>query len=253
MRPQNKSRSRNKNNNGNNQRRNAGNTINRVFDSAGPDGKVRGTPQQIIDKYQILARDAQLSGDRVAAESFLQHSEHYARLLGQAMQQQQEQRQAQEAQREEQQQRENQRREEQQRSQNNAKSNQNDQPSRDPEAIESTPQTGTEGSGLTMIDTSDDAQDSGPVETPESSRKPRKRARASAPAPEAEAPVEANGSAAETPEANGTAKNGVEANGAEAAPAKPARKPRAKRKPKAEPVVEAAPTSDAGATPQAPE
>ncbi|MEM9268811.1 MAG: DUF4167 domain-containing protein, partial [Pseudomonadota bacterium] len=81
MRSSNKSRSRNKNNNRN---RNVGNIINRVFDSAGPEGKVRGTPQQIIEKYQTLARDAQLSGDRVAAENFQQHSEHYARMLAEA-------------------------------------------------------------------------------------------------------------------------------------------------------------------------
>lgn len=61
-----------------------GNIVNRVFDSSGPEGKVRGTPQQIIDKYLTLARDAQLGNDRVAAENFLQHSEHYARLLGEA-------------------------------------------------------------------------------------------------------------------------------------------------------------------------
>jgi hypothetical protein len=82
MRPSNKSRSRNKNNNNNNNRRqNPGNVINRVFDSSGPEGRVRGTPQQIIDKYQSLASDAVLSGDRVAHENFLQHSEHYSRLL----------------------------------------------------------------------------------------------------------------------------------------------------------------------------
>ncbi|MCV2876738.1 DUF4167 domain-containing protein [Rhodobacteraceae bacterium XHP0102] len=67
-----------------NRNRSVGNIINRVFDSSGPEGKVRGTPQQIIDKYQQLARDAQLSNDRVAAENFLQHSEHYTRLLGEA-------------------------------------------------------------------------------------------------------------------------------------------------------------------------
>jgi hypothetical protein len=61
-----------------------GNITNRVFDSSGPDGKVRGTPQQIIDKYLLLARDAQLSNDRVVAEGFLQHAEHYTRLLGEA-------------------------------------------------------------------------------------------------------------------------------------------------------------------------
>lgn len=58
-----------------------GNNINRVYDSAGPEGKVRGTPQQIIDKYLSLARDAQTSGDRVTAENFLQHAEHYQRIL----------------------------------------------------------------------------------------------------------------------------------------------------------------------------
>jgi hypothetical protein len=86
MRPSNKSRSRNKSG-GNGNRRNIGNIINRVFESAGPEGKVRGTPQQIIEKYNVLARDAQLSGDRVAAENFLQHSEHYSRLLGEAQRQ----------------------------------------------------------------------------------------------------------------------------------------------------------------------
>lgn len=75
-----KSRSRNKSN----RQRTLGNIVNRVFDSSGPEGKVRGTPQQIIEKYLTLARDAQLSGDRVAEQSFLQHAEHYTRMLGEA-------------------------------------------------------------------------------------------------------------------------------------------------------------------------
>lgn len=75
-----KSRSRNKSN----RQRSLGNIVNRVFDSSGPEGKVRGTPQQIIDKYLTLARDAQLSNDRVAEQSFLQHAEHYTRMLGEA-------------------------------------------------------------------------------------------------------------------------------------------------------------------------
>ena len=79
MRPSNK-RSRSKSN----RPRPLGNIVNRVFDSSGPEGKVRGTPQQIIDKYLVLARDAQLSNDRVAAENFLQHAEHYTRMLGEA-------------------------------------------------------------------------------------------------------------------------------------------------------------------------
>ena len=78
MRPSGKSRNKNRNNG---RRPNPGNVINRVFDSSGPEGKERGTPQQIIDKYQSLAHDSQLSGDRVSAENFQQHSEHYARLL----------------------------------------------------------------------------------------------------------------------------------------------------------------------------
>ena len=94
MRSSNKSRSRNKNQN----RRSSANVINRVFDSSGPDGKVRGTPQQIIDKYQTLARDSQLSGDRVAAENFLQHAEHYARLLSEAQREQNQRREQHEAQ-----------------------------------------------------------------------------------------------------------------------------------------------------------
>lgn len=79
MRPS-KSRSRSKAN----RPRPLGNIVNRVFDSSGPEGKVRGTPQQIIDKYLVLARDAQLSNDRVAAENFLQHAEHYTRMLNEA-------------------------------------------------------------------------------------------------------------------------------------------------------------------------
>lgn len=75
-----KSRSRSKAN----RPRTLGNIINRVFDSSGPEGKVRGTPQQIIEKYQMLAGDAQRSNDRVAAENFSQHAEHYTRMLAEA-------------------------------------------------------------------------------------------------------------------------------------------------------------------------
>ncbi|WP_407493444.1 DUF4167 domain-containing protein [Pseudooceanicola sp. MF1-13] len=87
-----KSRSRNKSN----RNRSVGNIVNRVFDSSGPEGKVRGTPQQIIDKYNQLARDAQLSGDRVATENFQQHAEHYLRMLGTAQKEQEKQREQQE-------------------------------------------------------------------------------------------------------------------------------------------------------------
>jgi len=71
-------------NNRNNNNRSVANVMNRVFDSSGPEGKVRGTPQQIIEKYQQLTRDSQLSGDRVAAENFQQHAEHYMRLQAEA-------------------------------------------------------------------------------------------------------------------------------------------------------------------------
>ena len=89
-----KSRSRSKQNRNNN--RSIGNVLNRVFDSSGPEGKVRGTPQQIIDKYNQLARDAQLSNDRVATENFQQHAEYYLRLLAQAQKEQEARREQQE-------------------------------------------------------------------------------------------------------------------------------------------------------------
>ena len=75
-----KNRSRSKSRN----RPSGSNVVGRVFDSSGPEGKVRGTPQQIIDKYGQLARDAQLAGDRVAVENFQQHAEHYTRMLAEA-------------------------------------------------------------------------------------------------------------------------------------------------------------------------
>jgi hypothetical protein len=55
---------------------------NRAFDSNGPDGvKVRGAAQHVYEKYQQLARDAHTSGDRVLAENYLQHAEHYFRVM----------------------------------------------------------------------------------------------------------------------------------------------------------------------------
>ena len=54
---------------------------NRSLESNGPDVKVRGTPNQIFDKYISLARDATVGGDRIAAESYFQHAEHYYRLV----------------------------------------------------------------------------------------------------------------------------------------------------------------------------
>lgn len=69
------------------------NPTNRTYDSSGPDVKVRGTAMHIYDKYQQLARDASSSGDRIGAENYLQHAEHYYRLMiaNNALQQQQQQ------------------------------------------------------------------------------------------------------------------------------------------------------------------
>lgn len=66
---------------GRNQRRRQGVNPNRALDSNGPDVRIRGTANQIYDKYQALARDASSAGDRIKAESYLQHAEHYFRVI----------------------------------------------------------------------------------------------------------------------------------------------------------------------------
>ncbi|MCW5723387.1 MAG: DUF4167 domain-containing protein [Maricaulaceae bacterium] len=58
-----------------------GNQGNRSFESNGPDVKIRGNAAQIYDKYLQLARDASSSGDRVQAENYLQHADHYFRII----------------------------------------------------------------------------------------------------------------------------------------------------------------------------
>ncbi|MCC6982403.1 MAG: DUF4167 domain-containing protein [Bauldia sp.] len=63
------------------------NPLTRSYESNGPDVKIRGTAHHIAEKYLSLARDAQSSGDRVAAESYLQHAEHYFRIIAAAQQQ----------------------------------------------------------------------------------------------------------------------------------------------------------------------
>jgi len=60
------------------------NPLTRSYESNGPDVKVRGTATHIAEKYMQLARDAQSSGDRVQAESYLQHAEHYYRIVSAA-------------------------------------------------------------------------------------------------------------------------------------------------------------------------
>ena len=57
------------------------NNHNRAFDSTGPDVKIRGTAAHVYEKYLQLARDASSAGDRVTAENYLQHAEHYYRIL----------------------------------------------------------------------------------------------------------------------------------------------------------------------------
>ncbi len=85
-------RGRGRNNNNNNNNSNGGNNHNngarkgqnplaRSFESSGPDVKLRGTPAHIAEKYMALARDAQSSGDPVLAENYLQHAEHYNRII----------------------------------------------------------------------------------------------------------------------------------------------------------------------------
>ena len=144
--------------------------MNRVFDSSGPEGKVRGTPQQIIDKYNQLARDAQLSGDRVLTENYQQFAEHYLRLLGSAQKEQDQRREEQERQNRERQAERDRERAQRQERESNGGSDEGD----------------NAGSGADMVQ-SDNGDDSGLVETPEDksgekpqkpkrSRKPRKKA-----------------------------------------------------------------------------
>lgn len=78
-----RSRGRNNNNNNNNNsgNRKGQNPLTRSFESNGPDVKIRGTPSHIAEKYVAMARDALSSGDPVLAENYLQHAEHYNRII----------------------------------------------------------------------------------------------------------------------------------------------------------------------------
>ncbi len=259
-----KSRSRSKSNRN---RPNGVNVVNRVFDSSGPEGKVRGTPQQIIDKYNQLTRDAQLSNDRVAAENFQQHAEHYLRLLNEAQREIDARREEQERQnRERQAERDRERAERLERQEREATANQAAQQHAKPQSsrqqTQQQPQTGQpsdEGQSDEVARPQDPAnapqpevidprdavrsapEDSGLVETPESkkqepvaapkkpaARKPRARKPAAAkPAAEGAQP---EGDAAQAPAVAQEA--GTEA--------KPKRAPRA-RKPKPKPKAEDAP------------
>lgn len=70
-----------------NRNRKGQNPMTRVFESNGPDVKIRGTASHIADKYVQLARDALGSGDPVAAENYYQHAEHYFRIIAAAQEQ----------------------------------------------------------------------------------------------------------------------------------------------------------------------
>lgn len=63
------------------------NPLTRVYESNGPDVKIRGTASHIAEKYIQLARDAQSSGDPIGAENYFQHAEHYYRLIASAQEQ----------------------------------------------------------------------------------------------------------------------------------------------------------------------
>ena len=71
----------------NNNYRKSQNPLTRVYESNGPDVKIRGTASHIAEKYIQLARDSQSSGDPVAAENYYQHAEHYFRLIATAQEQ----------------------------------------------------------------------------------------------------------------------------------------------------------------------
>ncbi len=84
MRPGQNKRSRNRNNGGGHQ--NNGNRPRmphrmQTFDSSGPNVKIRGNAYQVFERYVALAREAAAAGDRIAAENYYQHAEHYFRLM----------------------------------------------------------------------------------------------------------------------------------------------------------------------------
>lgn len=77
-------RQRHRGNNGgqnNGQRRGPSHNRNQIYDSNGPDVRIRGTAHQVCEKYLALAKDAASVGDIVLAESYLQHAEHYQRII----------------------------------------------------------------------------------------------------------------------------------------------------------------------------
>lgn len=226
-----KSRSRSKSNRNN---RSMGNIVNRVFDSSGPEGKVRGTPQQIIEKYNQLARDAQLSNDRVAAENFQQHAEHYLRMLSEAQREIDARREQQEREmRERQAEKDRERAERQERRDRDSGESNGDQQSEvqtDDAAPVSEPAPEAAPAEVMSVETDSDAEaddnDNGLVETPES--------KTSEAQPEAAEPKPARKPRAPRAKKPAEAADGEEKPKAKRAP----RKPRAKK------------TDDAGEAPK---
>lgn len=70
----------NQGNQGNNGNRRPANRM-QVFDSNGPEVRIRGTAHQVCDKYLAMAKDAMSTGDRVVAETYFQYAEHYQRII----------------------------------------------------------------------------------------------------------------------------------------------------------------------------
>ena len=73
---------------GNNSNNGGGFNPNRTYDSSGPEVKIRGSASHVYEKYLQLARDANSGGDRIMAENYLQHAEHYYRIMAAAAAQQ---------------------------------------------------------------------------------------------------------------------------------------------------------------------
>jgi hypothetical protein len=89
MRGRNRNNNNNNNSGGGHNRGHHHNPLTRVYESNGPDVKIRGTAHHVVEKYLQLARDAASSGDYVTAEAHNQHAEHYFRLIAAAQEQEQ--------------------------------------------------------------------------------------------------------------------------------------------------------------------
>ena len=185
--------SRSRNNKSNRNRNNPGNIINRVYDSSGPEGKVRGTPQQIIDKYTQLARDAFLSHDRVAGENFQQHAEHYTRLLSEAQKEMDARRQQTEQQNRERQQREKEERD----ARAERKSSQDVAGDGDQPDVAPQPEMMADASESGLVET----PESKPKKAPARPRKPRKPAKSDTPTNDQSSDQPGDNKAPDAPEA----------------------------------------------------